>query len=63
MKYSVKLIIDTGRPEEAFDNVDVEDMLGNVLRGMMRQYELESVTLKQKQGIDLFMDRDEGKTN
>lgn len=38
------------------DNVDVEDMLGNVVTGMIRQYDLDKVVLKQKGSIDMFLD-------
>ena len=55
MKYSVTLEIDTGRKSEDFDNVDVEEMLGNVVRGMIRQYDLKAVLLKQKGAPDMFL--------
>ena len=35
------------------DEVDVEDMLGNVVTGMIRQYNLDKVVLKRRNTIDM----------
>lgn len=45
--------VHTGREESSFDNLDIEDMLQNVITGMIRQYDLEKVTIKQK-GCDII---------
>ncbi|HTH21910.1 MAG TPA: hypothetical protein VL854_06800 [Nitrososphaeraceae archaeon] len=35
------------------DEVDVEDMLGNVVKGMIRQYDLDKVVLKRRNMIEM----------
>jgi hypothetical protein len=35
------------------DDVDVEDMLGNVVTGMIRQYDLDKVALKRRNMIPM----------
>ena len=49
-KFSVTLEIFTKGDE---DEVDVEDMLGNVVTGMIRQYDLDKVVLKRRNMIEM----------
>ena len=51
--FNVTLKIETTGDE---DEVDIEDMLSNVVTGMIRQYDLKKVTLKRRGMIDMFLD-------